>query len=576
MVINPPRDPTIFRYGSTIQAAQDQKLISSQDVIAFYEYVYRGLDVPFLIRKTAQTGAAGFGDGSGYHHKAPFIDFLRNYKGIKYIASNSPSFHIHYVLACLGLADVKFDGYLTPDVFPNYVTKIKDAYWKPLLDRFPVDKYQISFIDDSATNIAKAQSLGIKGIHVVDDFATERGIALALGAVHDPAEWRFDDVKYIEDKNLVDAQAMSPQVLEDLEKRLSDRLKQTSGTDGKAKVLQVLDLGAGLLSMLDPISRIAGKLVHTLEYQAFETNGDLVQYAVAKLVGLGYELQGTKDGPDNGPVILFRKKRSSGEVETRIRFHSTDFRYQGDKFLADLVVGCCLADLFDPNDFVDSVISLVDGGKALLYLPITFSGRTTFHPSLPAEKGSSIPSDVSVLNTYHKSLEEIQGHNLHPEKLIKCLESHGATLLSSSPSKWVVQHGANNYLWNALVYFIGIGVLPYLGIDSSMDLGGWRTRVLQNKPTIYASNVDLLFELYDPNGISSDVKASDLENKGKGVVKSDQVVFVEFFGPKQIRAKEEPWSPNLQPQQVEIESICSLISSGTELKVGYWMAQLHL
>lgn len=42
--------------------------------------------------------------------------------------------------------------------------------------------------------------------------------------------------------------------------------------------------------------------------------------------------------------------------------------------------------------------------------------------------------------------------------------------------------------------------------------------------------------------------------------------YVEFYAPRQVRVVEEAWEPALGPKQIEIETVCSLISSGTELK----------
>ena len=52
----------------------------------------------------------------------------------------------------------------------------------------------------------------------------------------------------------------------------------------------------------------------------------------------------------------------------------------------------------------------------LVYLPITFCGSTALSPAM-SEDGA-IPDDASVMEVYHQSLRETQGHSLDTDKLV--------------------------------------------------------------------------------------------------------------------------------------------------------------
>lgn len=118
---------------------------------------------------------------------------------------------------------------------------------------------------------------------------------------------------------------------------------------------------------------------------------------------------------------------------------------------------------------------------------------------------------------------------------------------------------------------------------SSWDVAGWIKRARQEKREIEVSNVDLLFRLAgeeevcdnhgDGDSVASDGSDSD-GTIGNAAVKDTSVVEVEeiqFIAPRQVTTNRKVWdtakNQHLAPNQIEVESICSLISSGTELKI---------
>jgi len=369
-----------------------------------------------------------------------------------------------------------------------------------------------------------------------------------------------------------------------------------------------------------------------VDYKACELNPRVFEAVRRKLVkeegfevreGGGGEGGGEKGGSETfkrhvseggrgwghgGQVVLVRGAREGGKEgerlpAVRVRLRVEDFgasvkEEQGEGGGREvgwqrphLVVGCCLADLYRPREFVSRLLRACAGGGGreggseggregvdpLVYLPITFAGQTALTPGAPAQDlpsshpsslPSSLPSDVEAMEAYHTSLVETQGHNLSPSLLIDAMERHGAVLLSQGASPWRVERERDSYLWECLVYFFGLGLLSSSSLPSSSssgggkvgwDVGAWRRRVMERRPVIEVGNVDLLFRLSKGGGREG--RKEDEETLTN--------VYVEFVGPREVVCREEGWKEEgaLDATEVEVESICSLISSGTELKV---------
>ena len=563
------------QYGSTIEGLRATRGLDEPALAAFYQHVYHNLPLDRLLPSSS------FGDASGYQHTIPLRRLLQAHKGPIYIVSNSPSHHVQAVLAHLGLASFPWAGLLTPDTLPHYPTKTNPSFWSPILQAHPPSTSTLILLDDSDANLHAARALGIRGIKVnggVGGFPLDRALAASMGAI-DPS-WRFDDVAYIRAKNAVDAKSFHPPTLARLEAELG------ALRGGKEVPLRVRDMGAGLLSMLEIVLGMAQRTGWVaVDYEAFEVNESLLVATRLRLQEKGF--QPTKDGE----ALVRGGSKEEGLPAVRVRLRAEDFgaaAVEGEggegggggeasppsspkRPPAHLLVGCCLADLYQPHDFVARLFRAAASSSSssssfspLVYLPITFAGQTTLSPSAPEthDGPTSLPSDTAAMAAYHTSLEATQGHNLHPPTLLACLQDHGATLLAQGPSDWHVSRGHDHYLWECLVYFFGLGLLPSLGAGG-WDVPAWRRRVLDRSPDIEVGNVDLLLRLDGGRRKEEDEKEEDRAEKRKNV-------YVEFVGPRDVQAKEERWvggEKPLGPTEVEIEAVCSLISSGTELKV---------
>ncbi|KAL7517416.1 hypothetical protein ACHAWX_002341, partial [Stephanocyclus meneghinianus] len=571
---------------------------------------------------------SGYDHGhSAFRKRRALADFLKAIgdRHSVYLTSNSPRVHVLRVLNGMGLGGVKFAGILTPDAVRGpmpYPTKSSPfQYYHDILDSHPLVYNDIILLDDSLNNIRAAESVGIRGIHVSDNIAIndgrtlEEGLAEALRHIlpskphttsfHGEREtFTFSDVQYLEAKNKVDFDSIDPDVWLRLASELALRLQQK-----RDFTVKVADLGAGVLSMLELVLLGGGKddrekmglmsLVHEymrskekhyddpriltthLEYYAYETNLSLFEACKKRLEKLGFEEHVGKNQVTFRRLMSFpipadhanQTFQSAVNIDVTVHLRPLDFNNDSDPPTdLDLIVGCCFADLFDPDFLTQSLLRLVTGqgtchSTPLVYFPITFTGITQFTPALPAS--ATCPSDTSVFRMYAESLKR-HGHNVNPCLLIDSFQNHGASLIAQGKSKWVIDPMLNKYLWECMMYFFGMSGGREL-LQNNLNSDGWIKRCRLNQRKIIVSNVDLLFRLEDSMNFSC--TGNDLANDHQSSLNSAPVHVkeIQFISPYNVTAITKEWNTSkrnqLGPNQVEIESICSLISSGTELKI---------
>lgn len=81
----------------------------------------------------------------------------------------------------LGLADMEVALILTPDMHKGRPVKTEKAFWAPLLERFPPDKFGLTLLDDSATNCQFAEEMGFDVIRVGEGMPFASALASFLG-----------------------------------------------------------------------------------------------------------------------------------------------------------------------------------------------------------------------------------------------------------------------------------------------------------------------------------------------------------------------------------------------------------
>lgn len=486
-------DDLFKKYGSTIEGLKKTRWPNAgnqdmqKELDDFYRGVYNDIDYSSLLPESSLLTEAS----TGYSH-AKDRELLSQLLGCSpyplCIASNSPSWHVAKTLEAMGLGNVKFKYRFTPDRLALYPTKNDpEEFFAGVCDELNTYDRLVLF-DDSKHNLQRVCDYFPKaeGVHVSEEKRLA-DVILKNGLV-DP-NFSFDQVGYLEAKNIVDRESIDSTLWNNV---VDELLWLRKG------VIQIVDVGAGIFSMLDlflhgdpkaGLNGLIDKLGPSvmLDYIAFESNRALFGASHEKLLSWGFSV---KEQVSDDQFIY--------ETENvRVRFVLSDFDSIGTKHSPDLIVGCCFADLMDPAQLVTSLIRsfhLLETKSTMLYFPITFGGVTQFLPPRPAETNeeSNIPSDTVAFRLYSKALVETLGHNLNPTLLADAMERHGLYLEHTVASNWKIDPNTNPYLYETMLYFFGTAGAPRI-LEEGWDAYGWIRRARQNRPKIQVSNVDLLF-----------------------------------------------------------------------------------
>ncbi len=496
-------DDLYHKYGTTIEGIRQEYPLRKDLLDLFYHQVYDSIDFTCLLvankRKTHT-------DETGYSHAGDSLSslrsFLSNIPYPLYLASNSPSWHVVNILKALGLSRVPWKGMLTPDTITHndislpFPTKAHpNIYYKSVLSQYD----NCILVDDSLHNVKRAQTMtNMTAIHVNHNTTTlEQALNIAMG--HTDPDYTLSDARYLQAKNLVDAQSIHAPTYEQVAKHVK------VSSDG---ILRVVDVGAGLLSMLSlilkgqqdkkPLLKLMKQQqqqVKGMEYYAYEPNESLWNACREKLQQLGFSLQ-----HETKSQLVYH----CSNPNTTVYLKMMDYTLVEDAkdVTPNLIVGCCFADLMDPNVLVESLLRFTTNSSTLAYFPITFAGITQFLPPQPFGTTTAltqrrvIPSDTTAFFLYSDALTRTHGHNLDPNQLVSAMKNHGATLLHSGPSNWKICPTKNEYLWNTMLYFFGtVGAFELM--KRGYDSVGWIHRARQGRPSMEVSNVDLLFRLGD-------------------------------------------------------------------------------
>lgn len=340
------------------------------------------------------------------------------------------------------------------------------------------------------------------------------------------------------------------------------------------------DKEEGETPRLVPLVSFLPKETKRIDYYAYEPNLTLEEPCLQVLRELGFEENwGNVLHGYNNPPVEHVMERRIGRLRVVVHLRMWDFdrndeesvsAARGQEYLnPDLIVGCCFADLLDPVELTKSLLrrfsskaSIDVHGQDLLlplvYFPITFSGVTQVLPPLPAEENDvMIPSDTAAFRFYSKALAQ-QGHQLDPDRLINVIADYGGKCLARGPSDWSIDPAAHEYLWETMIYFFGTVAAPEL-CAARWNAHAWLHRVRKNRPVIHVSNVDLLFQLpylgqWRPSEEPDPLNEAQVYQE------------IQFTAPNSVTNLRKISRP-LKPRELRIQSVASLISSGTELKV---------
>jgi len=523
-----------------------------------YETIYDKLDYSGLLRLYQPSTSGASHLNTGYSHQqasqdmAQLRELLEHMDCPLYLASNSPSWHVRKVVQALGLLNVPWSGVVTPDEsrgsittsnhkrsrsnkdnhnYRLYPTKHSPSiFYQDILhrnDNAMSSHSNVVLLDDSKSNIGILPQQLMTGIRVTKDNPIVTAILQAMGMVALPlsedettytgdddnnSPYQFSQVKYLKAKNVVDATAIHQPTWNTLATHLRKLLRLHA-----EKELQIVDVGAGLLSMLKLIlegneERLIPSLASLLledsvddkalfkriKYYAYEPNRELQSQCIQILQDMGFTQQydvSNKDnkGDSNDDEYIFVSSTRGRKVAVHLRL----FDYNEDIELPSdpnphLIVGCCFADLMDPYQLVPSLLhrflskplssAEAVGRKqvrqdCLCYFPITFQGVTQFIPPRPFEiqETKSIPSDTIAFALYSRALEKLHGHNLNPQLLAQAMKAYGATEIASGQADWDISAKQHPYLWETMLYFFERVAVPEL-LKNGWDAKGWLRR----------------------------------------------------------------------------------------------------
>ena len=391
--------------------------------------------------------------------------------------------------------------------------------------------------------------------------------------------------------------------------------------------VKICDLGCGLLPMLSHLTSPTSGLfrpnskVQSVEYHAYESNLKLLPEIFSVLSKLGYttvtntppytffkEFETFKDCDGSSWTHFFRKKKKKIQTSSSIPYpsvtvylHMHDFRSSPPTPPSkppDLIVGSAFADLFDPTSLVSSLLKFAPGSSPLLYFPITYAGMT-----ICDDMSASGPSDVAGFAMYNQALKG-RGHSLDPGELGAAIERHGGSVLSEETTTWVIDKETNPTMWGTMLYFFGTTAVSKFA-ERGHDVSRWLRR-LAGKREMRVYNRDILarlgpvggdeakMEVGEGDGDGDDYEVvfqkvrgteSQSDDAGKRVFVRKEIgadaIFRNVFAsivqvisnytihtkqPRDVTCRKATL-PELAPDEVEVEAVCSLISSGTELKV---------
>ncbi|KAG7353901.1 alcohol dehydrogenase [Nitzschia inconspicua] len=602
-------DQLFITHGSTIEGLRQLKWkdlseeVLQQKMEEFYCYVYNPIDPSRLLI----WGTKGFGSASstGYSHDAQTVEseqkqrlarlLLKHYPHPLSLASNSPSWHVEKVMYALGLGTLRKKSttvLFTPDRISSYPTKHQPLQFFSTTEDEASKIFESSrliLFEDSLHNLQRIQEAFPEAVeqayhimhhHNDNDIKAQDTLATRASSVSqallyhygllDPT-FKFSDVQYLQAKNKVDAESIHVGTWN----RVMDHLHEQSSTDSLTKTdLWIVDVGAGLLSVLDIM--LHGNSMRGLSsldvaipvrYTAYESNKALYQACHERLLLWGFQLI-----KQTSPTEMwYRHGSKPWEVQLLLRdFVDPTAASHASDHSPNLIVGCCFADLMDPQHITVNLIrsfglmhkTTAVEGAALIYFPITFAGVTQFLPPVGFQKSSAstdgmIPSDTAAFRTYSDALESELGHNLDVHKLVESMQDHGAALLAKEPSNWHIDPVRDPYLYETMLYFFGTTAGPQI-LKQGYNAGGWLQRARSLQPAIETTNLDLLFSIGAPK---KDRPGTPKNNKRSH--KSKEILFT---GPFKVEAVKRHL-PQLGPRQIIIQSSCSLISSGTELKI---------
>jgi 2-desacetyl-2-hydroxyethyl bacteriochlorophyllide A dehydrogenase len=585
-------------YGSTIagldrtqwlECSHEERMRRHQ---AYYDTVYRNLDFRRLlsweggaVQDLEQPKKTGY-DLHGGRVVNPSLLRTQLHKAATtynmqlHLASNSPRHHVETVLQAMGMTKLPWSRIITPHASNSFATKLDGTAF--LKDQVALDGTNAILIDDSLRNLEAFSSAVLNKDNTIHCNNTDPhasihvAIGRALGWID--RHFQFSDTAYLAAKNQVDQISIHAETWNLLRKELAESSLCTSR-------LIIVDIGAGLLSMLDvslhgsSSERLAplwsydddNDTVTAVDYYAYEPNGTLKDLIMARLEQWGFR-RIDSESSSSSSSSSYQIFRRGVNYTVHVCFESFENSHiPKPASPPHLIMGCCFADLHDPYRLIPSIMAQfltattthredMDRNSTLLYFPITFCGDSQFSPPQPFQDGR-IPSDTLAFQIYSEALRDM-GHHLDPRRLQSVVEDFGGKLIGQGPSTWTIEPNRNTVLWETMLYFFGTVGAPKLNA-LSWNARGWLDRARMSRHSIKVANVDLLFRLPWLGKWSFKQECAEPEEPNESNSRFEELLFT---GPRSVSVVEKVSRP-LEADELRIQSEYSLISTGTELKV---------
>jgi SAM-dependent methyltransferase len=222
----------------------------------------------------------------------------------------------------------------------------------------------------------------------------------------------YSFIRYLSAKKSVDDRALNRQVWE--------TMRQTLPTASAENPLRVLELGAGIGTMIERMSEW-GALSYA-DYTAIDVEPANIIEARERTAEIGRNINLTLESIDVFDFIAREKDRQQW----------------------DLLIAHALLDLFDIPTALPKLLTLLRPG-GLFYFTINFDGATIFEPTIDPQ------FDALVEKLYHATMDarltdgKPSGDSRAGRHLFQHLRATGTEILAAGSSDWVVFAGENGY-----------------------------------------------------------------------------------------------------------------------------------
>jgi SAM-dependent methyltransferase len=255
--------------------------------------------------------------------------------------------------------------------------------------------------------------------------------------------------RYLAAKKSVDDRALNQHVWDHLGQLLADKTTRTTTATVGTKPLQVVEIGAGIGTMVERI--LERGLLTTATYTLVDAIAENIVEAKRRLPAwakaAGFSVQ--QDGADPA-IINIARVATTTQPAIQLQVHLItadcfDFAAQtAQQGAADLLITHAFLDLIDIPRSLPKLKAILKP-TGLLYATINFDGNTILQPEIDR------PFDNQIEAAYHATMDARitaglpSGDSRTGRHLFGQLPNAGFTVLDAGASDWIVFAGRDGY-----------------------------------------------------------------------------------------------------------------------------------